>query len=113
MRFLCKEQKLVLCRRFFFFSFLCECVSCSYDATATKSPLFGVNSILPSLEGKKNVIFYRLFTASKKIPIREFYSLIEQQRQISPTKKACGIMHVQCVQSNAMLCLLKTIALIF
>ena len=44
-----------------------------------------------------------MFTASKKIPIREFYSLIEHQRQINPTKKACAIMHVQSVQSNVML----------
>ena len=45
MRFLYKEQKLVLWRQGLFFSFLCECVPCSYDATAAKSPLFEVNSI--------------------------------------------------------------------
>ena len=43
MRFLCGEQKLVLWRLagvIFSFHFLCESVSCSYDATAMKSPLF-------------------------------------------------------------------------
>ena len=110
MKFLCKEQKLVLRRRRLFFSFLCECVSCSYDATAAKSPLFEVNSI--QFRGKEKFNLLSLVYGLKKIPIREFYSLIEQQRQINPTKKACAIMHVQSVESNV-ICLLKTIALIF
>ena len=101
MKFLCKEQKLVLLRRRLFFSFLCECVSCSYDATAAKSPLFEVNSI--QFRGKEKFNLLSLVYGLKKIPIREFYPLIEQQRQINPTKKACAIMHVQSVQSNVML----------
>ena len=56
--------------------------------------------IQSSLEGQKNLICCRSFTASKKIPIRGLYSLIEQQRQTNPTKKAWAIMHVQSVQSN-------------
>ena len=38
MRFLCKELKFGLLKKLF--SLLCECVSCSYDATSAKSPPF-------------------------------------------------------------------------
>ena len=76
-------------------------MSCSYDATAAKSPLFEVNSI--QFRGKEKFDLLSLVYGLKKIPIKEFYSLIEHQRQINPTKKACAIMHVQSVQSNVML----------
>ena len=64
MKFLCKEQKLVLLRRRLFFSFLCECVSCSYDATAAKSPLFEVNSI--QFRGKEKFNLLSLVYGLKK-----------------------------------------------
>ena len=101
MRFLCKEQKSVLWRRGLFFRF-CANVCRAVMMRRQRNHHY-LKWIQSSLEGKKNLICCRLFTASKKIPIREFYSLIEQQRQINPTKKACAIVHVQSVQSNLML----------
>ena len=53
-------------------------MACSYDATAAKANLMSL------VYGLKN-----------KFPIREFYALTVQQRQINPTKKACAIMHMQ------------------
>ena len=101
MRFLGKEQKSVLWRRGLIFRF-CANV-CRVVMMRRQRNHHCLKWIQSSLEGKKNLICCRLFTASKKIPIREFYSLIEQQRQINPTKKACATMYVQSVQSNVML----------
>ena len=101
MRFLCKEQKSVLWRRELFFRF-CANVCRAVMMRRQRNHHY-LKWIQSSLEGKKNLICCRLFTASKKIPIREFYSLIEHQRQINPTKKASAIMLVQSVQSNVML----------
>ena len=73
MRFLRKEQKLILWRRGFF-SFLCECASFSYDATAAKSLLFYMNSIQLREKERFNLssLVYGLI---KKFPIRKFYAL--------------------------------------
>ena len=109
MRFLCKEQKSVLWRRGLFFRF-CANVCRAVMMRRQRNHHY-LKWIQSSLEGKKNLICCRLFTASKKIPIREFYSLIEHQRQINPTKKACA--SCSCSPCRVMLCLLKTIALIF
>ena len=101
MRFLCKEQKLVLWRQGLFFSLLCECVPRSYDATAAKSPLFEVNSI--QFRGKENLICCRLFTSSKKKNPSCTNSWKELGRNCSPIGHN-NTKHF-CAQSEAGICL--------
>ena len=93
MRFLYKERKLVLWRQGLFFSFLCECVPCSYDATAAKSPLFEVNSIQFGGKEKFNLLSL-VYVFQKKNPLCT-NSRKELRRNCSPighnnTKHFCA-----------------------
>ena len=58
-----------------FFSFLCECVSCSYDAMRRQRNHHYFKWIQSRLEGKKNFICRRLFTASRKTSHQEILCL--------------------------------------
>ena len=55
--------------------FLCERVSCSYDAMAAKSPLFEMNSIQFGGKERFNLSSLVYGLIKKKILIRKFYAL--------------------------------------
>ena len=92
MKFLCKEEKLVLWRQGLFFSFLCECVP---------SPLFEVNSI--QFRGKEKFNLLSLVYVFKKKNPSCTNSRKELWRNCSPIGHN-NTKHF-CAQSEAGICL--------
>ena len=86
------------------FSLLCECVSCSKDATAAKSQHF---KWIQSKLGEKEKFVVACLRPQEKLSNRKFYVLVVQRRQRSPTEK-----RKQCTScmSRVMFCLLKPLA---
>ena len=111
MRFLCKEQKLVLWRlRLFFFRFCVDvCRAVTMRRERNRHDYF--KWIQSSLERKKKIDLSSLVYGLKRTFHQEILCLSRAATARKSDQKACAIMHVQ--SFRVIFCLLKTIALIF
>ena len=111
MRFLCKEQKLVVWRLglFFFRFFVDVCRAVTIRRQRNRHDYF--KWIQSSLERKKKIDLSSLVYGLKRTFHQEILCLSRAATARKSDQKACAIMHVQ--SFRVIFCLLKTIALIF